>query len=99
MVWPVTEYVYGRRCSAGILALNKDYDKSENHLKAIQSTGQIIGEVMGQPAAYSALTRATTPTELCLGMITSAPDAFACAYCSQPPLRPRLCMSGLAYAR
>lgn len=30
----------------GILELNKSYDKSEDHLKAIQSTGQIIGEVL-----------------------------------------------------
>lgn len=30
----------------GILDLNKAYDKSEDHLKAIQSTGQIIGEVL-----------------------------------------------------
>lgn len=28
--------------------LNKDYDKSEDHLKAIQSVGQIIGEVLKQ---------------------------------------------------
>lgn len=30
----------------GILELNKSFDKSEDHLKAIQSTGQIIGEVL-----------------------------------------------------
>lgn len=32
----------------GILDLNKSFDKSEDHLKAIQSTGQIIGEVLRQ---------------------------------------------------
>lgn len=30
----------------GILELNKGFDKSEDHLRAIQSTGQIIGEVL-----------------------------------------------------
>lgn len=30
----------------GLRALDKDYDKSENDIKALQSVGQIIGEVL-----------------------------------------------------
>ena len=32
----------------GLRALEKDFDKSENDLKALQSVGQIIGEVLKQ---------------------------------------------------
>jgi len=32
----------------GLRQLEKDYDKSENDIKALQSVGQIIGEVLKQ---------------------------------------------------
>ncbi len=32
----------------GLRGLKKDYERSEDHLKALQSVGQIIGEVLKQ---------------------------------------------------
>jgi 26S proteasome regulatory subunit T4 len=32
----------------GLRTLEKDFDKSENDIKALQSVGQIIGEVLKQ---------------------------------------------------
>jgi len=37
-----------RNLRLGIVDLNKNFDKSEDHLKALQCTGQIIGEVLRQ---------------------------------------------------
>lgn len=44
--------------------LNKDYEKSENDLKALQSVGQIVGEVLKQLTDEKFIVKVThTPTD------------------------------------
>lgn len=52
----------------GLRALGKDYDKSENDLKALQSVGQIVGEVLKQLTADKFIVKASSGPRYVVGV-------------------------------
>lgn len=57
----------------GLRALEKDFDKSENDIKALQSVGQIIGEVLKQLDAERFIVKASSGPRYVVGCRNKVP--------------------------